>query len=57
MFPLGSRFTEITKEYGMSLSWELLQWYQMEGDAFLWHNVVIDEMWHNLQPTRKSLGI
>ena len=55
MFPLGPTLTDIPKEYGMSVSQERLQWYQMEGDEFLWHTVVIDEMWHNPQPTRKSV--
>jgi hypothetical protein len=47
----------ITKEYVMSISRELMQWYQMEDDVFLWHVVIVDEMWHNPQPTSKSLGI
>jgi len=53
MFPLGPTFTEIPKEYGMSISQELLQWYQMEGNEFLWHTVVVDEMWHNPQPKKR----
>ena len=55
MFPLGPIFTDIPKEYGMLILQELLQWYQMEGNEFLWHNVVVDEMWHNPQPTKKSV--